>query len=118
MTVPVVECIDVSSGQFEMIQTFQFLLRKLSAEELQSISVRFVEIRIRFTELGQLIVTAVDEHDPDHQRKYHLFGDDVVRTSKLPSEAPPVGLVVTVISLAILYVAVKLAFHEVELKDS
>jgi molecular chaperone DnaK (HSP70) len=123
VTVPVVECIDDSGGhrQFETIETFQFLLRKLSMEELQSLSERFVEIRIRFTELGQLIVTAVDEHDPDHRRKYQLVGDadDEGRSKELPrpsEDAPPVGLIVTAVSLAILYVAVKLAFHEVELK--
>jgi hypothetical protein len=123
VTVPVVECIDDGGGhrQFETIETFQFLLRKLSMEELQSLSERFVEIRIRFTELGQLIVTAVDEHDPDHRRKYQLVGDadDEGRSKGLPrpiEDAPPVGLIVTAVSLVILYVAVKLAFHEVELK--
>jgi molecular chaperone DnaK (HSP70) len=116
VTVPVVECIDEDCRQIEMINTFQFLLHKLPPEDLRTISTRFVEIRIHFTELGQLIVTAIDEHDPEHQRKYNLLGDNTT-TSAAPFNAPPLGLVVTAISLAVLYVAVKLAFHEVELKQ-
>lgn len=121
VTVPVVERIDDGTNvpRLEKIQSFQFLLRKLTPEQLRAVSTRYVEIRIQFTEIGQLFVTAVDELDPEHQRRYNVQpSDDVAAKLVASSDAPPLGLILTTLALAILYIAVKLSFHEAELKST
>jgi molecular chaperone DnaK (HSP70) len=121
VTVPVVERIDDGTNvpRLEKIQSFQFLLRKLSAEQLRAVSTRYVEIRIQFTEIGQLFVTVVDELDPEHQRRYKLQpSDDAAARLVASNDAPPLGLILTTLALAILYIAVKLSFHEAKLKST
>ena len=109
VTVKVVELVE--GDCFVEIQSFQFLLHRLKPRKLQQIDTRWIQLQMDFTELGQLVATVIDELDPEHQRRFLL------RPDTSDAETLPVGLILTCAALAVLYVAVKVAFHEVEIKE-
>lgn len=112
---------------------FTFLLRRLSADILDGLKTRTIQIGMKVDTGGQFTVSMFDENDPEQVRKRERF-EKISASGKAPDEV--VGelgyikelildesnssveqflLFGILIGVVVLYVAVKLAFHEPEI---
>ena len=119
----------------EKIGEFSFLLRKLSDEQLASLdNKRSVDIGMTMETDGKFIVSIFDPNDPEHRAKRRRYLKNKAATCtndiKLDYHESTTGttsddnwtkeetkLLLVPILLFIVYVVVKLAFHEVEAKS-
>ncbi|GAX22243.1 hypothetical protein FisN_19Lh312 [Fistulifera solaris] len=89
---------------FVVLNEFSFLLRRLKVDQMTNLR-RQVEVAMRLTEHGEVMVSVFDSNDPDHVRARGL--DNVVE-EKVSLEQWMLGLGCVI--LFALYVVVKLKF--------
>lgn len=126
VTVRAVE--EVCPGVYEPMRNedFSFILRKLTAEQFESISHRTIQVGMKLDVDGRFIVSIFDENDPEQvlkkdrfERTKKLAGDleyiiDMIKVEhehdSITSEQ--ITLMVALISLFVLYIAVKMTFTD------
>lgn len=110
VTVVVVED---TGDDLECIGEFNFLLRRLNGCDLERLKgKRTVQIGLTLDTSGKLIVSIFDENDPEHiQKKKHISNNVGLQEDSVPS-----SLIFMCFFLFLLYLGVKLAFHDPELQ--
>lgn len=103
----------------ERIGEFTFLLRRLLGNELSQMNgKRTVDIGMTMEPSGEFVVSIFDENDPEHIRKKQKYqrqqGGEIGFEKKVQDDGVPTVLIIACTFLFLLYVGVKLAFHDPE----
>ena len=126
ITVQAVE--EVGIDRFEPMnkEDFTFVLRRLSKAQLEKISERTVQVGMKLDSDGRFVVSVFDENDPEQVRKKERFerikrGEVVGELDYIKDmmQAEPdeitkeqVSLAIALMSLFVLYVAIKISFTD------
>jgi molecular chaperone DnaK (HSP70) len=128
-----------SKQQFSTLGVFTFLLHRLTASQrsrimMQSQGLRFIDVYLEMTTFGALIVSIIDDNDPEHKGKRQRYlGSNTTTTQALVSTKTAmeldtdasllsmkddetcslemIGLLMVCFCLMILYFTVKVHFH-------
>jgi len=127
ITIRAVEEIGPDTFESMRKEDFSFVLRKLSKARFEKISERTIQVGMKLDTDGRFIVSIFDQHDPEQVRKRDRFerikkGQEVVGEldyikDMILAESDgitieQITLVVALISVFVLYVAVKIAFTD------
>mmetsp|Transcript_2244 Transcript_2244/g.2559 ORF Transcript_2244/g.2559 Transcript_2244/m.2559 type:complete len:739 (-) Transcript_2244:419-2635(-) len=126
VTIRAVEKVDVDTYEPMSKEDFAFLLRKLSPTQFEGISERTIQVGMKLDTDGRFIVSVFDENDPEQVRKKNRFEkckkgkevvgeldyikDMILAESDITNEQ--ITLVVALVSVVVLYIAVKMAFTD------
>ena len=109
------------SSKYVDLGTFTFILHRLTETQLAALEdQRDVEITMTLKESGEFVVAVFDENDPEQTRRRKRSKQSATgQTLRYESEGSnltqqEIMLIGVCIMLAILYVALKLMFHEVQ----
>ena len=117
--VTVVAVEDVGES-LERVGEFSFMLRRLSDEELKKMNgQRTVDIGMTMEPSGKFIVSIFDENDPEHLRKKQKYqrqkGGALGYVEKeIKDDGVPTPLIIACVFIFLIYVGVKLTFHDPE----
>ncbi|VEU38805.1 unnamed protein product [Pseudo-nitzschia multistriata] len=120
---------EVGPDTYELMskEDFSFVLRKLSSAQFENISERKIQVGMKLDNDGRFIVSIFDENDPEQVRKRDRFeriqqGEEIVGELDYIKDMiladsdgitnEQITLVVALISVFVLYVAVKMAFAD------
>ena len=107
-------------------EDFSFVLRKLPDLQLDKISERAIQVGMKLDTDGRFVVSIFDENDPEHVRKKDRYerakkGDvvgeldyikDMILAESTDITKEQVTLTIALISLFVLYIAIKIAFTD------
>lgn len=124
VTIRAVEEVGPETYELMNKEDFSFVLRKLSQTQFEKISERTIQIGMKLDTNGQFIVSVFDENDPEQVRKRDRFervkngevvGEleyikDMILTESNDMTKEQVTLTISLISIFVLYVAIKIAF--------
>lgn len=119
---------EVGESKYELMskEDFSFVLRKLSNLQSEKISERSIQVGMKLDVDGRFIVSIFDENDPEQVRKRGRFerikngevvGEldyvkDMVLAESNDITTEQFTLIITLISLFVLYVAIKISFTD------
>lgn len=126
VTINAVEEVDPKKYEPMSKEHFSFVLRKLSKSQSEKISQRTIQVGMKLDTDGRFIVSIFDENDPEQVRKRDRFeriqqgqvvGElDYIKDMMLAESdditLEQVMLTITLISVFVLYVAIKIAFTD------
>lgn len=126
VTVRAVEEVGPSTYEPMSKEDFSFVLRKLSESQSESMSERSIQVGMKLDTDGRFIVSIFDENDPEQVRKRDRFerikngevvGEldyikDMMQAESNDITTEQVTLTIALISLFVLYVAIKIAFTD------
>ena len=126
VTIKAVE--EVGPNKYEPMskEDFSFVLRKLSKSQSETMSTRTIQVGMKLDTDGKFIVSIFDENDPEQVRKRDRFeriqkgqvvGElDYIKDMMLAESdditLEQVMLTITLISVFVLYIAIKIAFTD------
>ena len=126
VTIRAVEEVGLDTYEPMSKEDFSFVLRKLSKSQSESISERTIQVGMKLDTDGRFIVSIFDENDPEQVRKKDRFermkngevvgeleyikGMMLAESNDITREQ--VTLIIALISLFVLYVAIKIAFTD------
>lgn len=137
VTIKAVEEIEVNGTNDSTIyyepmskEPFTFLLRRLTKEEMETMTSRGIEVGMKVDSAGQFMVSIFDQNDPEQVRKKERFEnmDDKNAVGELSYIADLVLsesgtsveqflLMGTLVAVFVLYIAVKMAFNDPILEE-
>lgn len=126
VTVRAVEEVGPATYEPMSKEDFSFVLRKLSESQSESMSGRSIQVGMKLDTDGRFIVSIFDENDPEQVRKRDRFvrikngevvGEldyikDMIQAESIDITTEQVTLTIALISLFVLYVAIKIAFTD------
>ena len=103
----------------DRIGEFTFLIRRLLGDELNQMNgERTVDIGMTMEPSGEFVVSIFDENDPEHIRKKQKYrrqqGGEIGFEKEVQDDAVPTVLIIACTLIVLIYVGVKLAFHDPE----
>ena len=126
VTIRAVEEVGLDTYEPMSKEDFSFVLRKLSKSQSENISERTIQVGMKLDTDGRFIVSIFDENDPEQVRKKDRFermkngevvgeleyikGMMLAESKDITKEQ--VTLTIALISLFVLYVAIKIAFTD------
>lgn len=105
----------IRDDKFALVGTFLFMLHRPTSEQLESLKgVRCLELWVELGTDGSVKVEIFDELDPEHRRKWGRSTGEVDKG--LSGTETVLGIFIFV--LVALYLAVRIAFNEIQIEES